>query len=435
MQCNHMNTIYSIDKKLVKERADDLINSIHSTGRKIARQILKAGYGNWALGVDEYFKGREWNFFNRKPNGISTKQWRQKWLFDMGYYKHNKVGCGQCEICRVEKSKQWAVKGTCEAKVWKNKCFLTLTYNEPNLEANNYYINKADLQTFWKNLRYHLYKNTIEAKKIDLKQEYNEMQEIPDEIKLKYMISKRKPVNKPIRYIACNEYGEKKGRAHAHAVIFNFKPNDLVRHSRDRRGYYVYKSKKLSSIWGHGYVIVADVNANVAAYVARYNTKKFSKTSGIVNGTIKLLNDAYKNAIKDEAREILENHLKVWKERRESISASSLGYIGSYYWETNKNKIIEQKGIFVNWSKGVHLEKIPKPMEKQFEEEFPMEYDWYEYEKEKNGKEQWELILSKTSLSESEYIEQTFQQRMKKLKRLKRDYDEKPTCVTIYENH
>ena len=35
---------------------------------------------------------------------------------------------------------------------------------------------------------------------------------------------------------------------------------------------------------------------------------------------------------------------------------------------------------------------------------------------------------------EAEYIEMTFQQRMKKIKRLKREYNEKPTAQTIYEN-
>ena len=236
-------------------------------------------------------------------------------------------------------------------------------------------------------------------------------------------------------HIQCHEYGTKKGRCHHHAVVYNFKPTDLRRHSRDRRGYYLYKSKKINSIWGHGYVIIADVNANVAAYVARYNTKKFSNTSGIVNETYNKLMNAYKNAESDKAREILKENIDIWKRRKESISASSLGYIGSYYWETNKEKIVRDKGIFVKWSKGVHLEKIPKPMEKQFEIEYPEEYEMYDYEKQENGKKQWEIILSQTSLSEKEYIEMTYQQRMKKLKLLKREYDEKPTVQTIYENH
>ena len=145
--------------------------------------------------------------------------------------------------------------------------------------------------------------------------------------------------------------------------------------------------------------------------------------------------NAYKNAETDKAREILKEHIDVWRRRKESISASSLGYIGSYYWETNKEKVVRDKGIFVNWSKGVHLEKIPKPMEKQFELEYPEEYELYDFEKQENGKKQWEIILSQTTLSEEEYIEMTYQQRMKKLKLLKREYDEKPTVQTIYENH
>lgn len=435
MQCNHMNNILTVDKKLIINCANDFLQATSPIPKKLGVQIMRAGNGCWELGVETYFHDRKWTYFNKTPSGTRKKDMIQFWLWKAGYYKQNKVGCGTCEICRTERSKQWAVKSTCEYKSWKQACFLTLTYNNQEYELTNGFLNKANMTTFWKNLRYHLYKDTKKAKKIDMKQEFENMQEIPEEIEIKYMLSKRKPNKKPLRYIQCHEYGSKKGRCHHHAVVYNFKPTDLVRHSRDRRGYYLYKSKKINSIWGHGYVIIADVNANVAAYVARYNTKKFSNTSGIVNETYNKLMNAYKNTETDKAREILKEHIDVWRRRKESISASSLGYIGSYYWETNKEKIVRDKGIFVHWAKGVHLEKIPKPMEKQFEVEYPEEYEMYDFEKQENGKKQWEIILSKTSLSEEEYIEMTFQQRMKKLKLLKREYDEKPTVQTIYENH
>lgn len=435
MQCNNMNTILTIDKKAINRNAWDFKNGSNKIAKKIANKIERAGNGCWDLGVELFFHDKKWTYFNRTPSGTKKKEIEQYWLWKAGYYKENKVGCGQCEICRTEKSKQWAVKATCEYKSWKQACFLTLTYNDQNLAVDNGFLNKSNMTTFWKKLRYHLYKNTKKAKKINLKQEYENMQEIPEEIELKYCLSSRKPQKKPIRYIQCHEYGTKKGRSHHHAVVFNFKPEDMVRHSRDRRGYYLYKSKKINSIWGHGYVIIADVNANVAAYVARYNTKKFSNTSGIVNETITKLTNAYKNCENENGKKILEENIYVWKRRRESISASSLGYIGSYYWETNKEKIVRDNGIFVHWAKGVHLEKIPKPMEKQYEQEYPEEYELYDFNKQENGKKQWEEILSKTTLSESEYIEMTFQQRMKKLKLLKREYDEKPTVQTIYENY
>lgn len=431
MQCMYMKDIWSIDKKTIKNLAikDSWEHSSSKELQRLTNKIMK--YRSWELGVEQYFTGKQWNFYCKTPSGVSPKQREQYLLYKLGYYKHNKVGCGTCEICRTEASKQWAVKAAAEAKVWKNASFLTLTYNEPNLQVNNGFINKADMQTFWKKLRYHLYKNTKKAKKIDMKIEYENMENIPKEIKNKYLITKRKPRNKPLRYIQCNEYGTKKGRAHAHAVVFNFKPADLRRHSRDRRGYYLYTSKKINSIWGHGYVIIADTNANVAAYVARYNTKKFSNTSGTVNETYRAVREAW---LQWQDNENLTNCLKVWKRRRESISASSLGYIGSYYWEIAKDKIMKAGGIFVQWAKGVHLEKLPKPMQKQMEWEYPDEYEIYDVEKCERGKKEWKYILSKTTLSEQEYIKMTYEQRMKKLKLLKRDYDEKPTVQTIYEN-
>ena len=83
-------------------------------------------------------------------------------------------------------------------------------------------------------------------------------------------------------------------------------------------------------------------------------------------------------------------------------------------------------GIIVAWNKGVRLEKIPKIMEKDWEIEDPKTYEWYEYWKEKTGKEQWEKILSETDMSEEEYIKSTYEARERKIQKLKREYDEKP---------
>lgn len=400
----HMNEIWSIDKKQVIQCPDNLPKDMEARIRK---------YGNsWSEAVENYFHEKNWVCFNKTP---FKKEQRQ--LFDRGYYKYNKTPCGQCEICRIEKSRQWAVKAAAERKVWKNACFLTLTYrpNDPIFVATKGTINKSTMQAFWKKLRYHLYKETKNAKEIDLKPELETMQEIPKEIEYKYMISKRKPNKKPIRYIQANEYGEKKGRCHHHAIVFNFNPTDLKRYSKDRRGYWIYTSDKINKIWGHGHVIIGKATTNAAAYVGRYCTKKHSKTSKYIQAKIieaKINND--------------EEELKIWKAKKESISASSLGYIGSYYWETNKEEVKRNNGIIVAWNKGVRLEKIPKPMEKQWEIEDPETYEWYDYWKEKTGKEQWEKILSKTDLSEEEYIKTTYEQRTKKIEKLLREYDEKP---------
>ena len=64
--------------------------------------------------------------------------------------------------------------------------------------------------------------------------------------------------------------------------------------------------------------------------------------------------------------------------------------------------------------------RIPKAMEKKWKEENENEYDDYEQMKCVIGKENWEKILSKTDLTEEEYIETTYKQRLEKYKLLKR---------------
>ena len=36
--------------------------------------------------------------------------------------------CGQCIGCRLERSRQWAMRCMHEASLYKNNCFITLTY-------------------------------------------------------------------------------------------------------------------------------------------------------------------------------------------------------------------------------------------------------------------------------------------------------------------
>lgn len=400
----NMNEIWSIDKKEVRRNPNNL-------PKGMAENIKKYGE-TWDQAVENYFHDKSWTLFNQKPFKKIHRE-----LYERGYFKHNKVPCGQCEICRVEKSRQWAIKAAAERKVWENACFLTLTYapDDPTFIATNGTINKATMQSFWKKLRYHIYKETKKAAEINFKPELEKMQEIPEEIEIKYMISKRKPNIKPLRYIQANEYGEKKGRCHHHAIVFNFAPDDLIQWKKDKRGYWLYRSPKIEKLWGHGHVIIGRATTNAAAYVGRYCTKKHSKMSKYVAGKL------IEAQIKGDEEEI-----KVWRSKKESISASSLGYIGSYYWETHKDEIKRNMGIIVAWNKGVRLEKIPKIMEKDWEKEDETTYDWYDYWKEKTGKEQWEQILSQTDLSEEEYIKSTYEQRERKIEKLRREYDEKP---------
>lgn len=98
--------------------------------------------------------------------------------------------CGKCNVCRVQRSNQWALRCMHELKQYGNKAvFVTLTYNEENLPKNKTLV-KDDLQKFWKRLR-----KNLKGRKIS--------------------------------YFACGEYGSRYDRPHYHAIIFGLDPFSL----------------------------------------------------------------------------------------------------------------------------------------------------------------------------------------------------------------
>lgn len=145
------------------------------------------------------------------------------------------VPCGQCVGCRLERSRQWAIRCVHESKLHKDNCFITLTYNDANLPSDkslHYY----DFQCFMKRLR------------------------------------KQYPGSK-IRYYMCGEYGENFGRPHFHACIFGFNFDDLKLWKVQNKQ-KLYRSKKLEKLWDKGHSSVGTVTFESAAYVARYIMKK-----------------------------------------------------------------------------------------------------------------------------------------------------------------
>lgn len=147
------------------------------------------------------------------------------------------IPCGQCRGCRLEYSRQWAIRIHHENQLHENSAFITLTFNNDNLPADHS-INKKDLQNFFKNLRKIIYP-------------------------------------KKIRYFACGEYGGKRGRPHYHAIIFGYDFPDRELHTVTERGDALYKSKTLDRAWNKkGWALIGDVTFESAAYCARYIMKK-----------------------------------------------------------------------------------------------------------------------------------------------------------------
>lgn len=142
--------------------------------------------------------------------------------------------CGQCIGCRLERSRQWAVRCLHEASLHEKNCFVTLTYEDEKMPSNGS-LDVGEWQDFMKRLR--------------------------------------KRYGKGIRFYHCGEYGEKLLRPHYHGLLFNHDFEDKKLWS-EKDGNRLYISEELSSLWKKGFSTVGDVTFKSAAYVARYVMKK-----------------------------------------------------------------------------------------------------------------------------------------------------------------
>lgn len=148
------------------------------------------------------------------------------------------IPCGKCIGCRLEKSRQWAIRCVHEAKMHEENAFLTLTYNDENVPDS---LNKDDIQKFIKRLR--------------------------------KFIKKEKGVR--IKYLQCGEYGENFERPHHHVCLFGYDFEDKQLFTYNN-GIKVYMSDMLEKIWKKGFCTIGELNFESAAYVARYATKKIT---------------------------------------------------------------------------------------------------------------------------------------------------------------
>lgn len=146
------------------------------------------------------------------------------------------LSCGNCISCRLERSRQWAIRCMHEAKMHQENCFLTLTYDENNLRSDQS-LHKEDFQKFFKRLRKQLYPQSP-------------------------------------RYYMCGEYGETTNRPHFHACVFGYRPHDLTIYKTNASGHVLYNSKSLQKIWTAGHAVIGELTFESAAYVARYVLKK-----------------------------------------------------------------------------------------------------------------------------------------------------------------
>lgn len=150
--------------------------------------------------------------------------------------------CGKCMGCRLERSRQWAVRMMHEAQLHEFNAFLTLTYDEQNV-PDDYGLQPKHLQDFIKRLRRHA-------------EYYHE--------------------GLRLRFYAAGEYGDTLGRPHYHAAIFGYDFPDKTKLKTNQNNQPIYTSPTLTKLWGMGHASTANLDFGSAAYIARYCVKKIN---------------------------------------------------------------------------------------------------------------------------------------------------------------
>lgn len=173
------------------------------------------------------------------------------------------IACGQCRGCRLERSRQWAVRIMHEAQMHEENCWITLTYNNEHLPQDRG-LHKPDFVNFMKRFRHELKKDVPPAQ------------------------LEADPARYKVRYYQCGEYGEPSpennyiARPHHHACIFgqNFHWDRKYWRTTDQ-GHQIWRSATLDNLWKCtkcegplGYAEIGDLTQQSAGYTARYIMKK-----------------------------------------------------------------------------------------------------------------------------------------------------------------
>lgn len=169
--------------------------------------------------------------------------------------------CGSCIGCRTARALQWARRCVHEASEFADNTFVTLTYSEEHVPADGSLVPRA-LQLFLKRLRRRAGRPAPRGAS-----------------SLHPVISDR---SRSIRFFACGEYGDRYGRPHYHALLFNcgFRDRYLV-------GKDLYESPTLASLWPSGRAVLGAVTAASANYVAQYSLKKLSTVACDSDGVVR----------------------------------------------------------------------------------------------------------------------------------------------------
>lgn len=165
------------------------------------------------------------------------------------------IPCGRCIGCKLERSRQWAMRCVHEAQLHEDNCFITLTYNDAHIPYGGT-LQKKHFQDFMKRLR---------KKYADRKISYFHCGEYGEACK-QCRLSRRR--------CTCRVFQPGIGRPHYHALLFGLDFPDRLPYKKSGDGSTLFTSATLSKLWTLGFSTVGALTFESAAYCARYVMKK-----------------------------------------------------------------------------------------------------------------------------------------------------------------
>jgi len=242
-------------------------------------------------------------------------------------YPFFQLPCGKCISCRLEYSRQWAIRCMHEAQMHPQNCFITLTYSPEKLQSPK--LQYRDFQLFMKSLRF--------------KEPHLEM-----------------------GLFVTGEYGDQTKRPHWHAIIFNWSPSDPVKHYVTELGHQVWTSETLTKLWPHGHSEFGSVTFDSAGYVARYAAKKLVHGKDQDHEFVPISKKSSKHAIgkryiEEYWQTIFNNGYIVFKHRDKYIKTA----IPRYYEKWLKKN---HAGAWIEYATKLKTERIAKAEKKDAEE-------------------------------------------------------------------
>lgn len=200
-----------------------------------------------------------------RARSVNPKTGKRSIVFDssLGFMDMPvEFACGQCIGCRIERSRQWAIRCVHEAQLHEDNCFITLTYAPEHLPKNGSLV-LEHFQDFMKRFR----------KQFVPKCPISDSLSKTDDVLLDFRKAWFEAY--AIRFFHCGEYGENLGRPHYHAIVFGYDFPDR-KFLKSKAGCNLYTSEILQELWPFGFCTVGNVTFESAAYVARYVMKKVS---------------------------------------------------------------------------------------------------------------------------------------------------------------